>query len=135
MAMPFLASLFMADSVKVVCIVVVDGLVKETTPGSLREPASTYLLPSNWLALPLAYGLLASPWGAHSVFPSVSTSILLSFMFPRTLSYLTQRLDLPRYAASSKVEQGRQDHFFLLCMIPPFKDNVLQIGGGDVLIF
>ncbi|PNY25894.1 Vacuolar amino acid transporter 1 [Tolypocladium capitatum] len=55
----------------IVCIVVVDGLVKEHTPGSLLEPATTYLLPSNWLSLPLAYGLMASPWGAHSVFPSI----------------------------------------------------------------
>ncbi|KAG8411822.1 hypothetical protein J3459_016246 [Metarhizium acridum] len=55
----------------IVCIVIVDGLVKQHTPGSLWEPARTYLLPSNWLSLPLAYGLMASPWGAHSVFPSV----------------------------------------------------------------
>ncbi|KEY67297.1 hypothetical protein S7711_04550 [Stachybotrys chartarum IBT 7711] len=55
----------------IVVIVIIDGLVKEHQPGSLREPATTYLLPSNWLALPLAYGLLASPWGAHSVFPSI----------------------------------------------------------------
>ncbi|KAF7544937.1 hypothetical protein G7046_g9674 [Stylonectria norvegica] len=55
----------------IVCIIFVDGLYKEHTPGSLREPAKTYLLPENWLALPLAYGLLASPWGAHSVFPSI----------------------------------------------------------------
>jgi len=55
----------------IVCIVIVDGLIKEHTPGSLREPATTYLLPSNWLALPLAYGLMASPWGAHSIFPSI----------------------------------------------------------------
>ncbi|KFG82592.1 putative transporter [Metarhizium anisopliae] len=55
----------------IVCIVIVDGLVKQHTPGSLWEPARTYLLPSNWLSLPLAYGLMASPWGAHSVFPSI----------------------------------------------------------------
>ena len=55
----------------VVCIVVIDGLVKPDYPGSLREPATTYLFPENWLSIPLAYGLLASPWGAHSVFPSV----------------------------------------------------------------
>lgn len=57
----------------VVCIVITDGLIKDHTPGSLWEPATTYLLPSNWLSLPLAYGLMASPWGAHSVFPSVRT--------------------------------------------------------------
>ncbi|KAI9147932.1 Vacuolar amino acid transporter 1 [Paramyrothecium foliicola] len=55
----------------IVCIVIADGLIKPDAPGSLREPAQTYLLPTNWLALPLAYGLLASPWGAHSVFPSI----------------------------------------------------------------
>ncbi|KAI9897579.1 hypothetical protein N3K66_007435 [Trichothecium roseum] len=55
----------------IVVIVILDGLIKDHTPGSLWEPASTYILPSNWLALPLAYGLLASPWGAHSIFPSI----------------------------------------------------------------
>ncbi|KAF4998746.1 hypothetical protein FDECE_11729 [Fusarium decemcellulare] len=55
----------------IVLIVIIDGIYKPHTPGSLREPATTYLFPSNWLALPLAYGLLASPWGAHSVFPSI----------------------------------------------------------------
>ncbi|KAM3520827.1 hypothetical protein NHJ13051_006632 [Beauveria bassiana] len=55
----------------IVCIVITDGLIKKESPGSLWEPADTHLWPSNWLALPLAYGLMASPWGAHSVFPSI----------------------------------------------------------------
>ncbi|KAF9770980.1 hypothetical protein IL306_011386 [Fusarium sp. DS 682] len=55
----------------IVVIVIIDGLYKPNYPGSLREPATTYLFPENWLAVPLAYGLLASPWGAHSVFPSI----------------------------------------------------------------
>lgn len=63
----------------IVCIVIIDGLIKEHTPGSLREPATTYLLPSNWLTLPLAYGLLASPWGAHSIFPSVNAQFYASW--------------------------------------------------------
>lgn len=58
----------------VVCVVIADGLVKTDAPGSLWQPATTHLFPKNWLALPLAYGLMASPWGAHSVFPSVSIS-------------------------------------------------------------
>lgn len=60
----------------VVCVVIADGLIKTDAPGSLWQPATTHLLPKNWLALPLAYGLMASPWGAHSVFPSVSTSYI-----------------------------------------------------------
>ncbi|KAM0513518.1 hypothetical protein ACHAPE_007780 [Trichoderma viride] len=55
----------------IVCVVIADGLVKTEAPGSLWQPATTHLFPTNWLALPLAYGLMASPWGAHSVFPSI----------------------------------------------------------------
>jgi vesicular inhibitory amino acid transporter len=55
----------------IVLIVFIDGFTKPHTPGSLREPAETYLFPSNWLTLPLSFGLLMSPWGGHSVFPNL----------------------------------------------------------------
>ncbi|KAM0334089.1 hypothetical protein ACHAQA_001109 [Verticillium albo-atrum] len=55
----------------IVSIVVIDGFVKQETPGSLIEPARTYLFPANWLTLPLSFGLLMSPWGGHSVFPNI----------------------------------------------------------------
>lgn len=62
----------LADSLAVVLIVIVDGFFKQNTPGSLVEPAVTYLFPANWLTLPLSFGLLMSPWGGHGVFPNVS---------------------------------------------------------------
>ncbi|PSN59891.1 hypothetical protein BS50DRAFT_579694 [Corynespora cassiicola Philippines] len=49
----------------------VDGFIKPDAPGSLREPMTQYLFPANWLTLPLAFGLLMSPWGGHSVFPNI----------------------------------------------------------------
>ena len=51
--------------------VLVDGLVRSTSPGSLRDVATTYVFPSDWRTLPLAYGLLMAPWGGHSVFPNI----------------------------------------------------------------
>lgn len=48
-----------------------DGIMKPNAPGSLREPATTYLFPANWLTLPLSFGLLMSPWGGHGVFPNI----------------------------------------------------------------
>ncbi|KAK4501970.1 hypothetical protein PRZ48_007780 [Zasmidium cellare] len=51
--------------------VLIDGLIKPNTPGSLRDPAKTYLFPSNWLTLPISFGILMSPWGGHSVFPNI----------------------------------------------------------------
>ncbi|KAI9817305.1 MAG: hypothetical protein M1832_004727 [Thelocarpon impressellum] len=55
----------------IVSIVFVDGLLKPHAPGSLREPAKTYLFPASWSTLPLSFGLLMSPWGGHSVFPNI----------------------------------------------------------------
>lgn len=60
-------------------IVILDGLIKQTSPGSLIEPAATYLFPANWLTLPLSFGLLMSPWGGHSVFPNVNNQPALVF--------------------------------------------------------
>ncbi|KAL5399532.1 hypothetical protein PMIN03_003084 [Paraphaeosphaeria minitans] len=51
--------------------VVVDGLIKPEQPGSLRQPATQYLFPENWMTIPLSMGLLMSPWGGHSVFPNI----------------------------------------------------------------
>ena len=76
------------DSSVVVTLVFVDGLLKPHSPGSLREPARTYMLPHNWCTLPLSFGLLMgicsrisihrsatdtsqAPWGGHSVFPNI----------------------------------------------------------------
>ena len=47
-----------ADELTVVVIICIDGLIKPHAPGSLREPAKTYLFPSDWSMLPLAIGLL-----------------------------------------------------------------------------
>jgi vesicular inhibitory amino acid transporter len=52
-------------------MIFLDGFLKPHTPGSLREPAQTYLFPENWLTLPLSFGLLMSPWGGHGVFPNI----------------------------------------------------------------
>lgn len=51
--------------------VIVDGLIKPDAPGSLRQPAKTHLFPSNWMTLPISFGILMSPWGGHSVFPNI----------------------------------------------------------------
>jgi vesicular inhibitory amino acid transporter len=69
----------------IVTIVVLDGLIKPTTPGSLIEPASTYLLPKRWSTLPLSFGLLLSPWGGHSVFPNIYRDMRHPYKYKRAL--------------------------------------------------
>jgi len=46
------------ELIAVVILVFVDGLVKPHSPGSLREPAITYLFTHHWSTLPLSFGLL-----------------------------------------------------------------------------
>ena len=43
---------------QVVLAVLVDGVVKPDKPGSLRDPATTYLFPKHWTTIPLSFGLL-----------------------------------------------------------------------------
>ncbi|KAF5501639.1 Vacuolar amino acid transporter 1 [Colletotrichum siamense] len=69
----------------IVLILVVDGLIKPNTPGSLIEPATTYLFPANWGTLPLSFGLLMSPWGGHSVFPNIYRDMRHPHKYPRAV--------------------------------------------------
>lgn len=53
----------------IVILVLAAGLAKPDSPGSLIDPAATYIFPQHWSTLPLSLGLLMSPWGGHAVFP------------------------------------------------------------------
>ncbi|ORY85552.1 transmembrane amino acid transporter protein-domain-containing protein [Protomyces lactucae-debilis] len=55
----------------VVFVVIADGFIKHTSPGSLLQPAHTDWLPQKLGLTPLAIGLMMSPWSAHSVFCNV----------------------------------------------------------------
>ena len=55
----------------IIGLVFTDGLIKPHAPGSLREPATTQLFPSDWRTIPLSLGLFMAPWGGHSVFPAI----------------------------------------------------------------
>lgn len=43
---------------KVVVIIFIDGLLKPDAPGSLHQPARTYLFPDTWATVPLSLGLI-----------------------------------------------------------------------------
>jgi vesicular inhibitory amino acid transporter len=63
----------------------VNGLIKPHAPGSIREPATQYLFPSNWLTIPLSFGLLMSPWGGHSVFPNIYRDMRHPYKYRRAV--------------------------------------------------
>ncbi|KAI2722640.1 hypothetical protein DTO013E5_3970 [Penicillium roqueforti] len=55
----------------IVILICIDGFIKPDAPGSLRQPAKTFLFPENWATVPLSFGLIMSPWGGHGVFPNI----------------------------------------------------------------
>ncbi|KAL4883105.1 transmembrane amino acid transporter protein-domain-containing protein [Aspergillus karnatakaensis] len=69
----------------IVAIICIDGLFKPHPPGSLREPAQTYLFPENWGTLPLSFGLIMSPWGGHGVFPNIYRDMRHPHKYARSL--------------------------------------------------
>ncbi|KAL3445176.1 transmembrane amino acid transporter protein-domain-containing protein [Aspergillus insuetus] len=69
----------------IVAIIFIDGFLKPHAPGSLREPAQTYLFPENWTTLPLSFGLIMSPWGGHGVFPNIYRDMRHPHKYERSL--------------------------------------------------
>ena len=70
-----------------VVIVFIDGFIKPHSPGSLRQPARTYAFPEKWSTLPLAFGLLMSPWGGHSVFPNIYRDMRHPMKYGKSLTF------------------------------------------------
>lgn len=56
----------------VLTLIIVDGLLKPHSPGSLRNPATTYLFPAQWSTLPLSFGLLMC------IYPRRALSVMYS---------------------------------------------------------
>lgn len=71
----------------IVTFIFVDGIIKPHSPGSLREPAHTTLLPNRWSDLPLSFGLLMSPWGGHSVFPNIYRDMRHPWKYTKAVNY------------------------------------------------
>ena len=55
----------------IIIVIIVDGVTKKDAPGSLIEPADTEIWPSNWMTVPLSFGLIMAGFAGHAVFPTV----------------------------------------------------------------
>ncbi|KAI9470570.1 MAG: transmembrane amino acid transporter protein-domain-containing protein [Benjaminiella poitrasii] len=55
----------------IIIVIIIDGLNKKDAPGSLIEPADTEIWPSNWMTVPLSFGLIMAGFAGHAVFPTV----------------------------------------------------------------
>ncbi|CAB4376666.1 unnamed protein product [Rhizophagus irregularis] len=60
-----------AATISLAVVILIDGFTKFDPPGSLLNPMETHFLPSNWMVLPLAFGLINAGFTGHAVFPSL----------------------------------------------------------------
>lgn len=58
-------------TLNIILIILVCGLVVDSTPGSLLVPAVTNLYPVDYKYLLLSIGIFMAPWGGHPVFPEL----------------------------------------------------------------
>ncbi|KAL8735243.1 MAG: hypothetical protein Q9181_002897 [Wetmoreana brouardii] len=73
-------------SIGIVLLVIIDGLTKRHYPGSLLDPAPTYLFPHRWSTLPLSFGLFMGKLGVLCVntaadFYELRGAVILSFQY------------------------------------------------------
>ena len=66
-------------------VLLLDGLMKRSAPGSLWEPASTTWMPK-WSGMGLGFGLLMSGYSAHPIIPSLYRDMQDPSKFDRMLN-------------------------------------------------
>ncbi|KAH3683684.1 hypothetical protein WICPIJ_005368 [Wickerhamomyces pijperi] len=74
------------STIGVVLTVLVSGLIKSDSPGSLLQFAPTNVLPESGADLLIAIGMLMAPFGGHSVFPNLKTDMRHPHRFEECLS-------------------------------------------------
>jgi len=81
----FASMIGVAASLGLVVMTILAGILKDERPGSLRDPAATFLFPESWSTLPLSFGLIMSPWGGHASFPNLYRDMKCSTQYSKAL--------------------------------------------------
>ncbi|CAO3655920.1 unnamed protein product [Mucor fragilis] len=71
----------------IIIVIVVDGVTKKDAPGSLIEPADTEIWPSNWMTVPLSFGLIMAGFAGHAVFPTVYRDMDTPKLYSRMVNW------------------------------------------------
>ncbi|KAJ7139827.1 transmembrane amino acid transporter protein-domain-containing protein [Mycena epipterygia] len=74
------------STILIVTVVLVDGLSKHTSPGSLWSPAETSIGVSSWSNLGIAFGLFIAGFGCHPLIPSLARDMVDPHKFERMIN-------------------------------------------------
>ncbi|KAI3405155.2 hypothetical protein KGF56_002111 [Candida oxycetoniae] len=73
------------STISITILVMVCGLIKQTSPGSLIQVMPTNLWPSSTSDLLLAVGILLAPFGGHAIFPNLKSDMRHPYKFTQSL--------------------------------------------------
>lgn len=74
-------------TISITLLVMMCGLLKVSSPGSLLEVMPTNLWPESIPNLLLAIGILMAPFGGHAIFPNLKSDMRHPYKFKKTLRY------------------------------------------------
>ena len=74
-------------SISLAVVILIDGFTKPEPLGSLLKPMDTHLFPSNWITLPLAFGLINVGFTGHYAFPSLYCDMEKPGSYNRVINY------------------------------------------------
>ncbi|CAI2169502.1 18938_t:CDS:2 [Funneliformis geosporum] len=82
------ASIFgIISTLSVAAVILIDGFTKLEPPGSILNPMDTSFFPSNWMTLPLAFGLINAGFAGHAVYPSLYRDMATPASYNRMVDY------------------------------------------------
>ncbi|KAJ7619383.1 transmembrane amino acid transporter protein-domain-containing protein [Roridomyces roridus] len=75
------------STVLVVAVILIDGVSKTESPGSLWSPADTSLGIDNWNHLGIAFGLFMAGFSGHAVIPSLARDMVDPSQFDKMINW------------------------------------------------
>ena len=72
-------------SINLIFAILITGLFKSTSPGSILHPAETNLWPQNSIYVSLTFGLVISGFAGHAVLPSICQDMKNKSQYPQAL--------------------------------------------------
>ncbi|OBA27098.1 hypothetical protein HANVADRAFT_52631 [Hanseniaspora valbyensis NRRL Y-1626] len=82
-----LSLLGIGSTMGTIMIILMCGIWKKSSPGSLIDPSKTSLWPDNFYDFCLSIGLLSASWGGHAIFPNLKNDMRHPKAFKSCLKY------------------------------------------------
>jgi vesicular inhibitory amino acid transporter len=123
------------STILVVIVILVDGVSKTESPGSLWSPADTSFGIDNWNHLGIAFGLFMAGFSGHAVIPSLARDMTDPSEFNKMIDWAFVRLYHMSVFSSEVGVSGRCYVYLRAYRVRrvSYVRELCQPGGADIL--